>query len=147
MDNSGGTPNRPATAEGSATAAGDSAPETGAQPREVRVETDLLDRLERQVVELTELRAHVKNLERAVAAERKTRAEMAERLSAERDRVKQLAADIQSMNGDDVDELRQELARERQSAVALGSLLEQAWTELNDARAGGARGRFRRAKS
>ena len=111
------------------------------------LEVELLDRLERQVAELTELRARVKALEGALAAERKTRSEMSQRLQAERDRLRKLQ-ELQSLGADEeqVMALREELARERQSAVALGSQLEQAWTQLNDMRAALAsrRGPFRR---
>ena len=105
--------------------------------REASLEGELLDRLERQVAELTELKAKLKSLEGALAAERKTRAEMSQRLTAERDRVRKLQADLQSLGADEeeVVALREELARERQSAVALGSQLEQAWTQLGDMRA------------
>jgi predicted nucleic acid-binding Zn-ribbon protein len=118
--------------------------------REGALETELLDRLERQVAELTELRSRVQNLESALAAERKTRSELAQRLSAERDRVRSLQADLQSLGADEeeVAQLREELARERQSAVALGSQLEQAWTQLNDMKIelGQGRGPFRRKR-
>jgi predicted RNase H-like nuclease (RuvC/YqgF family) len=123
---------------------------TREKPREAALETELLDRLERQVAELTELKARVKSLEGALAAERKTRSEMAQRLTAERDRVRQLQADMQSLGGDEeeVARLREELANERQSAVALGSQLEQAWTQLNDMKIelGQGRGPFRRKR-
>ena len=116
--------------------------------REASLEAELLDRLERQVAELTELKAKLKSLEGALAAERKTRAEMSQRLTAERDRVRKLQADLQSLGADEeeVVALREELARERQSAVALGSQLEQAWTQLGDMRAEQPHGRgpFRR---
>lgn len=116
--------------------------------REASLEAELLDRLERQVAELTELKARLKSLEGALAAERKTRAEMSQRLTAERDRVRKLQADLQSLGADEeeVVALREELARERQSAVALGSQLEQAWTQLGDMRAEQtqSRGPFRR---
>ena len=112
---------------------------------------ELLDRLESQVAELTELRSRVKTLEAALAAERKTRGEMSQRLTAERDRVRKLQGDVQSLGTDeeDVVALREQLARERQSAVALGSQLEQAWTQLNDLRAAQAHGRgpFRRKRN
>ena len=118
--------------------------------REASLETELLDRLERQVAELTELKARVTSLEGALAAERKTRSEMSQRLTAERDRVRKLQADLQALGADEeeVAALREELARERQSSVALGSQLEQAWTQLNDMRAeqAGGRGPFRRNK-
>ena len=112
------------------------------------LEVELLDRLERQVAELTELKARVKTLEGALAAERKTRSEMSQRLQAERDRVRKLQGDMQSLGAEEeeVVKLREQLARERQSAVALGSQLEQAWTQLNDMRAvqGQGRGPFKR---
>jgi predicted RNase H-like nuclease (RuvC/YqgF family) len=118
--------------------------------REAALETELLDRLERQVAELTELKARVKSLEGALAAERKTRGEMAQRLTAERDRVRQLQSDMQSLGTDEeeVARLREELATERQSAIALGSQLEQAWTQLNDMKLemGQGRGPFRRKR-
>lgn len=124
--------------------------QTRDEAREASLEAELLDRLERQVAELTELKAKVQSLEGALAAERKTRSEMSQRLTAERDRVRQLQADLQALGADeeDVATLREELARERQSAVALGSQLEQAWTQLNDMRAeqAGGRGPFRRNK-
>jgi chromosome segregation ATPase len=121
---------------------------TRADDREAALEAELLDRLERQVAELTELRARVKTLEAALAAERKTRAEMSERLGTERDRVRKLQGDLQSLSAEEeeVVRLRGELANERQSAVALGSQLEQAWTQLNALKAaqGHGRGAFRR---
>ena len=124
--------------------------QTRDEAREASLEAELLDRLERQVAELTELRARVTSLEGALAAERKTRSEMSQRLTAERDRVRKLQADLQALGADEeeVAALREELARERQSAVALGSQLEQAWTQLSDMRAeqAGGRGPFRRNK-
>jgi predicted nucleic acid-binding Zn-ribbon protein len=123
---------------------------TREEPREAALEIELLDRLERQVAELTELKARVTSLEGALAAERKTRSEMGERLAAERDRVRRLQADLQSLGGDEeeVARLREELATERQNAVALGSQLEQAWTKLNDMKIelGQGRGPFRRKR-
>jgi predicted RNase H-like nuclease (RuvC/YqgF family) len=123
---------------------------TSEEHREGALETELLDRLERQVAELTELKARVNSLEGALAAERKTRSEMAQRLTAERDHVRQLQTDLQSLGADEeeVARLRQELATERQSAVALGSQLEQAWTQLNDMKIelGQGRGPFRRKR-
>ena len=122
--------------------------QTRADARGASLEAELLDRLERQVAELTELKARLTSLEGALAAERKTRAEMSQRLTAERDRVRKLQADLQSLGADEeeVAALREELARERQSAVALGSQLEQAWTQLGDMRAEQthSRGPFRR---
>lgn len=112
------------------------------------LEVELLDRLERQVAELTELRARVTSLEGALAAERKTRSEMSQRLQAERDHVRKLQSDLQSLGAEEEEvlALREELARERQSSVALGSQLEQAWTQLGDMRAtqGQGRGPFKR---
>jgi predicted nucleic acid-binding Zn-ribbon protein len=112
------------------------------------LEVELLDRLERQVAELTELRARVQTLEGALAAERKTRSEMSQRLQSERERVRKLQADLQALGADEeeVVALREQLAKERQSAVALGSQLEQAWTQLNDMRAAqhSGRGPFKR---
>jgi predicted RNase H-like nuclease (RuvC/YqgF family) len=123
---------------------------TREEPREAALEIELLDRLERQVAELTELKARVTSLEGALAAERKTRSEMAQRLTAERDRARQLQADLHSLDGDEeeVARLREELATERQNAVALGSQLEQAWTKLNDMKIelGQGRGPFRRKR-
>jgi predicted nucleic acid-binding Zn-ribbon protein len=119
-------------------------PGTGDSPLEV----ELLDRLERQVAELTELKARVTSLEGALAAERKTRSEMSQRLQGERDRVRKLQADLQALGADEEEvlALREQLAHERQSSVALGSQLEQAWTQLNDLRASvaGGRGPFKR---
>jgi hypothetical protein len=123
---------------------------TREEPREAALETELLDRLERQVAELTELKARVKSLEAALAAERKTRSEMAQRLTAERDRVRELQSELQTLGADEeeVARLREELATERQSAIALGSQLEQAWTQLNDMKIelGQGRGPFRRKR-
>jgi conjugal transfer/entry exclusion protein len=118
--------------------------------REGSLEAELLDRLERQVAELTELKARVGSLESALEAERKTRAEMAERLTAERDRVKKLHGELSSLGADEkeVARLRDELARERQSALSLGAQLEQAWTQLNALKAAQSHGRgpFRRKR-
>ena len=115
---------------------------------EASLEAELLNRLERQVAELTELKARVKTLEGALEAERKTRSEMSQRLTTERERVRKLQAELQEPRAgkEDVAALREKLARERQSAVALGSQLEQAWTQLNDLKAaqGHGRGVFRR---
>jgi predicted nucleic acid-binding Zn-ribbon protein len=115
---------------------------------EASLESALLDRLERQVAELTELKTRVKSLEGALEAERKTRSEMSDRLTAERERVRKLEEELQSLGTDEheVATLRDHLARERQSAVALGSQLEQAWTQLNDLKAGQreTKGPFRR---
>ena len=112
------------------------------------LEAALLDRLERQVSELSELKTRLSTVESALAAERKTRAEMAERLAAERARVRELEEVLRLHSADEqeVATLRDHLARERQSALALGSQLEQAWTQLNDLRSaqGQARGPFRR---
>jgi predicted RNase H-like nuclease (RuvC/YqgF family) len=123
---------------------------TREEPREAALEAELLDRLERQVAELTELKARVKSLEAALAAERKTRSEMAQRLTAERDRVRELQSELQTLGADEeeVARLREELATERQSAIALGSQLEQAWTQLNDMKIelGQGRGPFRRKR-
>jgi chromosome segregation ATPase len=99
---------------------------------EASLESALLDRLERQVAELTELKTRVKSLEGALEAERKTRSEMSDRLTAERERVRKLEEDLQAQGEEEVAELREKLAHERQTAVALGSQLEQAWTQLND---------------
>jgi predicted nucleic acid-binding Zn-ribbon protein len=121
---------------------------TRAGSPEASLEASLLDRLERQVAELTELKARLKTLEAALAAERKTRSEMSQRLTAERERVTKLQADLKALGADEqeVVALRENLARERQSAVALGSQLEQAWTQLNDLKAAQEHGRgpFRR---
>jgi hypothetical protein len=124
------------------------APDRTREEREGLLEAELLDRLERQVAELTELRARLKALEAAVEAERKTRSEMAGRLTAERERAKKLQDELQALSAgaEDVVGLREELARERQSAVALGSQLEQAWTQLNDLRAAQGHGRAWRRK-
>jgi chromosome segregation ATPase len=115
---------------------------------EASLEAELLNRLERQVAELTELKARVRTLEGALAAERKTRSEMSDRLTTERERVRKLQEALQAprTGNEDVAALREKLARERQSAVALGSQLEQAWTQLNDLKAaqGHGRGVFRR---
>jgi chromosome segregation ATPase len=124
------------------------APDGTQQKREAVLETELLDRLERQVSELTELRARVKTLQSALEAERKARSEMAARLASERDRVRKLQHELESLSAeeDDVRVLREELARERQSAVSLGAQLEQAWTQLNELKAAQRHGRgpFRR---
>ena len=114
------------------------------------LESDLLDRLERQVAELTELKGRVRSLESALEAERKARSQMALRLSAERERVRKLQGELGSLGAGEkeVARLREELARERQSALGLGTQLEQAWTQLNDLRATQAQGRgpFRRKR-
>ena len=114
------------------------------------LESDLLDRLERQVAELTELKGRVRSLESALEAERKARSQMALRLSAERERVRKLQGEVGSLGAGEkeVARLREELARERQSALGLGTQLEQAWTQLNDLRATQAQGRgpFRRKR-
>jgi predicted nucleic acid-binding Zn-ribbon protein len=125
------------------------APEsTRAGLHEASLESALLDRLERQVAELTELKTRVKSLEAALEAERQTRSEMSQRLTAERERVRKLEKDLQARGrgGDEVAALREKLAEERQTAVALGSQLEQAWTQLNDLKATQRQGRgpFRR---
>ena len=117
---------------------------------ETSLESDLLDRLERQVAELTELKGRVRSLESALEAERKARSQMALRLSAERERVRKLQGELGSLGAGEkeVARLREELARERQSALGLGTQLEQAWTQLNDLRAKQAQGRgpFRRKR-
>jgi predicted nucleic acid-binding Zn-ribbon protein len=114
------------------------------------LEANLLDRLERQVAELTELKGRLRSLESALAAERKARSEMASRLTAERERVKKLEGELGSLGTDEkeVTRLREELARERQSALGLGTQLEQAWTQLNSLKAaqGHGRGPFRRKR-
>jgi predicted nucleic acid-binding Zn-ribbon protein len=114
------------------------------------LESNLLDRLERQVAELTELKGRLQSLQSALEAERKARAEMASRLSAERERAKKLEGQLGSLGTDEkeVARLREALARERQSALALGSQLEQAWTQLNTLKAAQGRGRrpFRRKR-
>jgi chromosome segregation ATPase len=121
---------------------------TRAGTSEASLEAELLNRLERQVAELTELKARVRTLEGALAAERKTRSAMSDRLTTERERVRKLQEELQEprTGNEDVAALREKLARERQSAVALGSQLEQAWTQLNDLKAaqGHGRGVFRR---
>ena len=61
------------------------------------LESDLLDRLERQVAELTELKGRVRSLESALEAERKARSQMALRLSAERERVRKLQGELGSL--------------------------------------------------
>jgi predicted nucleic acid-binding Zn-ribbon protein len=114
---------------------------------EASLEAALLDRLERQVAELTELKTRLRNVEGALQAERKTRSEMSERLTAERERVRELEKELQALGADEreVATLRENLARERQSAVALGSQLEQAWTQLNELKsAQQSKGPFRR---
>ena len=120
---------------------------TRAGSPEASLEAELLDRLERQVTELTELKARLKSMEGALEAERKTRSEMSQRLAAERERVTKLQADLQALGAEEeeVIALRENLARERQSAVALGSQLEQAWTQLNELKAAQSQSRgFRR---
>ena len=123
---------------------------TRAGLHEASLESALLDRLERQVAELTELKTRVKSLEAALAAERQTRSEMSQRLTAERERVRKLEGDLPAHGGgeDEVAALRQKLAQERQTAVALGSQLEQAWTQLNDLKSAQKQGRgpFRRKR-
>jgi chromosome segregation ATPase len=121
---------------------------TRAGSPDASLEAELLDRLERQVSELTELKARLKTVEGALAAERKTRSEMSQRLTAERERVRELREELESLSAEEqeVATLRDHLARERQSAVALGSQLEQAWTQLNDLKAAQRQGKgpFRR---
>jgi chromosome segregation ATPase len=121
---------------------------TSAGTSEASLEAELLNRLERQVAELTELKARVKTLEGALEAGRKTRSEMSQRLTTERERVRKLQEEMQELGAEkeEVAALREKLAHERQSAVALGSQLEQAWTQLNELKAaqGSGRGAFRR---
>ncbi len=112
------------------------------------LEAELLDRLERQVAELTELRQRVKTLEAAVESERKTRSDLSKRLAAERERAKGLEDDLEAFKTDEeaAAKLLEELSRERQNAFALGAQLEQAWSQLDDSRSHGPKGRFRRKR-
>ncbi len=112
------------------------------------LEAELLDRLERQVAELTELRQRVKTLEAAVESERNTRSDLSKRLAAERERAKGLEDDLEAFKTDEeaAAKLLEELRNERQNAFALGAQLEQAWSQLDDSRAQGPKGRFRRRR-
>ena len=100
----------------------------------VRLEAELLQRLEDQAAALAETKSRLAMVESALEAERKGRQELGETLRAERAKVERLGGPAKRSQAaaSRVSALEDELGREKANSESMALRLEEAWVEIRN---------------